>query len=336
MFKKRVLVPTAVLGSLSLVLAFRADAQSIWRPKRILCPLVWTPLSSFVDPRTSTGIEGAAGSLIHNKIYVSHGHRNGDSNFLSVYDIGTNTWTHGLPYTDPVIPRSEMAGGSAYGKHYAIGGRPGLSDVEEYDPLTNAWTTMTSMPTGRGGLGGASWANKIYAIGGRSGPTFGGGFIYNSNEVYDPAVGVGGTWSALAPIPVPVSDNYATVAYLGKVYVFGGAISPSIVVNNVQIYDIATDTWTSGTAMPTPRAAAIAGIIGGKIYVCGGFNGSVDLAVTERYDPIGNNWASAPNLNNASSEMAQGVTFDAEGIYSLGSGIFGVSLSNVERLRVAP
>src|SRR5258705_11269245 len=143
MFNKRAVLSMAILSGIWLCTATNAEAQIIFRirPIRVFCPLVWNPLNLFVDPRTSTGIEGAAGSVINNKIYVSHGFRGGDSSLLSVYDIGTNTWTHGLPYADPVIPRSEMGGGKAYGRHQPIGGGKDLPPWGEneppYEPLDN-------------------------------------------------------------------------------------------------------------------------------------------------------------------------------------------------------
>ncbi len=86
----------------------------------------WVMKSSFDDPRTGTGVEGAAANLINGKIYVSHGFRGSDSAFLSIYDVASDTWTHGGPTApDASVIRSEMAGATALGKHYAIGGRTG-------------------------------------------------------------------------------------------------------------------------------------------------------------------------------------------------------------------
>ena len=291
---------------------------------------VWERLADMQDPRSGPGVEGAAASLIGNKIYVSHGYRFFDSAYLSVYDIPSGTWAHG-GVTAPTarIPRSEMAGGLAFGKHYAIGGRTGPNaDVEEYDPVAQVWTTRASMSVARGGVGAASWGNKIYAVGGRNGGTYGGGTIFNLNEVYDPTLN---RWTTLAPMPVAVSDNYATVAYAGKVYVFGGTDGFSHRAD-VQIYNIATNSWSLGARMPTARGAAMAGVIGDKIAVFGGYNGS-NLRVTELYDPSANSWTAGPDMPFDVSEISQGVTFDSRGIYAIGSGIFGISSSIVLALR---
>jgi Kelch motif/FG-GAP-like repeat len=229
------------------------------------------------------------------------------------------------------IARSEMGGGTAFGKHYAIGGRTAKSANEEFDPTpaVPVWTTKEPMSIPRGGLGVASWDNKIYAIGGRTGATFGTGQILDTVEVYDPAGGGGmGTWTTLAPLPTAVSDNYATVAFDGKIYVCGGATGPLTPVDLLQVYTITgsdSGTWNSTPLpkMPTPRGAAMAGVIGGKIVVFGGYNGSTNLDVTEIYDPVAKAWSTGPRMIQPASEMAQGVTFNGASIWAIGTGIFG-------------
>jgi PKD repeat protein len=291
---------------------------------------VWQVLTSFNDPRTGSGIEGAAASLIGDKIYVSHGYRFFDSNYLSIYDIEANTWTHGgAAAPSATYGRSELAGGTALGRHYAIGGRTEPNaQVEEFNPSTGSWANKAPLPVARGGLGAASWNNKIYAVGGRSGGSYGLGTIFNRLDVYDPATN---QWTTRAPMPQPASDNYATVAFQGKVYVFGGTNGSSHLATT-QIYDIATNTWRLGQPMPTPRGAAMAGVIGGKIAVFGGYNGG-NLAVTELYDPVADTWTVGNEMPVAASEIAAGVTFDHRGIFSIGSGIFGISSGVVMVLR---
>jgi Kelch motif protein/HYDIN/CFA65/VesB family protein/centrosomal CEP192-like protein len=294
--------------------------------------LAWKSRAPLLDPRTGTGVEGAAASLIGGKVYVSHGYRGFDSAFLSVYDVATDSWTHGgATAPDALVARSEMAGGTALGKHYGIGGRTGPTAAnEQFDPATSLWTSKASMSVARGGLGAASWQDKIYAVGGRTGGTFGTGTILGLNEVYDPS---SDTWTTLAPLMVPVSDNYATVAFNGKIYVFGGTLGGNAVTSTVQIYDIASDTWTSGAAMPTARGAAMAGVISGRIAVFGGVDVNINtLAVTELYDPKSDSWEPGPDMASPANEIAQGVTSDGAQIFSIGTGIFGVAGQVVQAL----
>ncbi len=294
--------------------------------------LLWQFLAPLEDPRTNTGVEGASASLIGDKIYVSHGFRGGEVALLSIYDIPTDSWIHGGPTApDSPIIRSELAGGTALGKHYAIGGRGPNADVEEFDPTTTTWTLRDPLSVARGGLGAASWADRIYAIGGRDGFGFGFGTIFNLTEVYNP---ITDSWTTLAPMPTSVSDNYATIAHDGKVYVFGGATNASTVIDTVQIYNIVTDTWSLGVPMPTVRAAAMVGVINGKIAVFGGYSpSSGNQVVTELYDPTADTWSLGPDMLQPVSEMAQGVTYNGSGIYAIGTGIFGPSGSVVQILK---
>jgi Bacterial Ig-like domain (group 3)/Kelch motif len=307
----------------------------------------WSSVAQFNDPRTSTGIEGSAASLINGKIYVSHGYRNGDSNLLSIYDIATNTWTHGGPSApDAVSIRSELAGATDGSKHYAIGGRGAttLTDVEVFDPSTNTWSAKTPMPSARAGLAAVFVNGKIYAIGGRDQDTYGAGTLQNANEAYD--IGTD-TWATKASMPTPLSDIYATVAFNGKIYVFGGATGQSGVSNLVQIYDPVADSWTTGTPMPTARGAAMAAVIDGRIAVFGGVSDAVgscnvsactsaNLAVTEVYDPGTDAWSSGTALTTAASEMAAGVVSDGTKAFAIGSGIFGIAGSSVQELGYVP
>ena len=57
-----------------------------------------------------------------------------------------------------------------------------LSSVERYDPLTKAWSTMTSMSMCRGGVGVSVISGKIYAVGGHNGSSY-----LMSSECFDPA-----------------------------------------------------------------------------------------------------------------------------------------------------
>lgn len=241
-------------AALSAALTALAGAQPV------SATLVWEPLAPFVDPRTGgSGIEGAAASLIGSKIYVSHGFRAGDSLLLSIYDIPTDTWTHGgASAPDAAVVRSEGVGGLASAKHYSIAGRPGIAGpagpgdaIEEFTP-GGGWVTMTPMPTPRRGAGAASVGGKIYVVGGDSGIVPGGpATTGGALEVFDPSVGVGGTWTPLTPMPIPVTDAEAMIglgpaesgSVAGKIYVFGGRDALGTIISAVQIYDIAGDTW---------------------------------------------------------------------------------------------
>jgi N-acetylneuraminic acid mutarotase len=59
----------------------------------------------------------------------------------------------------------------------------------------------------------------------------------------------------------------------GKLYVIGGNIN-GVNVSTVEIYDPASNTWTTGTSEPTARYGAAAGVIDSKLYATGGYDAS--------------------------------------------------------------
>jgi PKD repeat protein len=274
---------------------------------------VWEMLGTFYDPRTSSGIQSAAASLIGDKLYVSHGYRYFESFHLSVYDVNQGTWAHGEPSAS--FARAGLAGATANGRHYAIGGSPPNSYVEEYDPISRVWSIKSPLPVARGGMGAAAWNNKIYVVGGRGGYYYGEGTTYNRLDVFDP---VTNQWTARAPMPQAASEIGSTVAYQGKIYVFGGALGSNNHLGTTQIYDVATNTWRLGTPMPTPRGAALAGVIGTKIAVIGGYNGT-QLTVTEMYDPASDTWSPGNEIPSPMAGMAMGATYDHRGIFVVGT-----------------
>jgi Kelch motif protein len=108
------------------------------------------------------------------------------------------------------------------------------------------------MPTPRAGLGGGRRRHSLCARREnrqRPGPRR----CAVHREAFDIDAGI---WTPVAPMLIPAMDT-AAVAKGGKIYVIGGAAGPDPVgplLNTVQIYDVAKNTWTMGAPMPTVRA----------------------------------------------------------------------------------
>jgi N-acetylneuraminic acid mutarotase len=137
----------------------------------------------------------------------------------------------------------------------------------------------------------------VYAFGGYHFPEAAGSTL-DTVYRYDPAAN---TWTTLAAMPHPAI--VASAVYYpptNKIYVFGGSTrtpDPIVDFDTTLIYDIASNTWSSGAAMPGPRSQMGSGYdsANGKIYLNGGYSdstqgiGSVE-ATTWSYDPVANSF----------------------------------------------
>jgi hypothetical protein len=95
------------------------------------------------------------------------------------------------------------------GKICAMGGLLRWSEWdinEEYDLVTDTWTTRARMPTARGGLGAATVNGRIYAVGGGTLTA-----TLSTVEEYDPATD---TWRARHPYPDAIAWGLGFIALI--------------------------------------------------------------------------------------------------------------------------
>jgi uncharacterized repeat protein (TIGR01451 family) len=101
-------------------------------------------------------------------------------------------------------------------------------------------------------------------------------------------------WGDLSSLnPLHATRFHGAVYYGGKIYKIGGDNGSAQAW--VDIYDIATDTWSSGADMPGPRRYIDCAEIGGKIYCGGGYttSGQTTLYI---YDIAANTWSTGASL----------------------------------------
>ena len=170
------------------------------------------------------------------------------------------------------------------------------------------WTFIADMPVDLYGAACASDGASIYCAGGYS---FSFPGLVPQLIRYDPGTN---TWTPLAPIPVP--SSMASAVYYpptNKIYVFGGSDPDAQTVNNLnQIYDIASNTWSTGTPLPDLRAFMAFGYSpdNGKIYLVGGYNTAfVDSGQpdTWEYDPIADTYTNKTDFPELAGGYASGI-----------------------------
>lgn len=204
-----------------------------------------------------------------------------DLSVVEEYDPLTDTWA-----TKSSMPTARHRIGATFarnGRIYVMGGEiflhPGVTVtnvVEEFDPVTDSWTTRSSMPTSRNSLGVATATNgKVYAIGGHNGN------FLSIVEEYDPNTD---TWAIKSNMPTPRNAFGITVGGNGKIYVIGGYNNGPL--SMVEEYDPLIDEWKTHSDMLTDRTLFGAVLSNnGKIYAIGGAGNSGSLTTVEVYTP---------------------------------------------------
>ncbi|HEY3498868.1 MAG TPA: kelch repeat-containing protein [Polyangiaceae bacterium] len=132
----------------------------------------------------------------------------------------------------------------------------------------DTWSMATELPNPRNHGGGAAAGGIFYAIGGRHGWDELAGNVANV-EAFDPALG---TWTFLAPLPVPRSEIGASTSTLsdGRILVVGGSMNGITPSDDVYTYQPSEDRWSSLPKLPEKRKGAVAFQVGDRIVVATG------------------------------------------------------------------
>lgn len=218
---------------------------------------------------------------------------------LSLVLAQGGTWERGTPMSEG---RQEVGVALLNGKIYVAGGflsnRDTSNKLEAFDPTSNTWQTLASMPIPVNHPATVAYGGKIWVLGGFRGP-----LLQNPTEIvqiYDP---VTDGWIRGPSLPTPRGGLIAVVLD-GKIYAIGGAHHGGS-VGEFTVLDPATNRWQSLPPMPTPRDHLGADVIGGKIYAVGGRDGrSFTLAALEVYDPATRRWQSLPPMPTGRSGHA--------------------------------
>ena len=160
----------------------------------------------------------------------------------------------------------------------------------------NTYTALASVAAanGRNGAKAASDGSQfIYIIGGINSAAT----EQSTNIRYDT---VGNTYATEATAPV-ATDQSGVAYFNGKIYYMGGYTNTghTTSTNAVSIYNIGTNTWSSGATMPLgvayPEVTYMN--VGGTdyIYLAGGLTGpGVAQSTVYRYNISGNSWSTLP------------------------------------------
>lgn len=229
----------------------------------------------------------------------------GDSNRKSV-----SAWVFKKPTT---YFRDNMAAVGYNGKIYVFGGW-NANREEVYDPATDSWTAIATMPTQRAKLAAAELNGKIYCVGGYHN-TGSGWTDVATVEVYDPETN---TWQRKNDLPA-VRAWMGLVNMTGCLYMVGGYSYGYS--NALYRYNAVQDSWIQLASMNTRRIMHATVALNNKIYVFGGHDGYGVLRSGEVYDPVANIWL--PIADMPFPLLGASAVTDGQYIYLIGGSSTG-------------
>jgi len=170
-----------VIGGATTMEGSKQPFFTAFGPARVLgTNQVYDPATNTWESRNSMSVprNHAFSGVVNGKIYVIGG-RTGHGFILSAtntdvveeYDPASDMWS--LPKERMPTARSGGASGSDGRRIYVAGGEVTTTElvaafraVEAYDPVTNSWTTLPSMPMPRHGAAGAVIGNRFHLVSG--------------------------------------------------------------------------------------------------------------------------------------------------------------------------
>jgi N-acetylneuraminic acid mutarotase/YHS domain-containing protein len=183
------------------------------------------------------------------------------------------------------------------GKIYRVGGmqpknKPGdnqdlisIVDVARYNPATNSWEPLPSLPEPRSSHDVAFIGSKAYVVGGWNMKGVGSKNTWPKEMLVMDVADANPSWKPLAQ---PFQRRaFMVTAFNGKLYALGGLSMEGDTELEVQVYDPLTDTWALGPEIPGGGSngfSCSACVLEGKLYM------NVGDGSTYKLDDAGKKW----------------------------------------------
>jgi N-acetylneuraminic acid mutarotase len=198
----------------------------------------------------------------------------GDSSTTSTPTTSVPAPPSGWAPMEPLsAPITDAAGAAHGGLLYLAGGKRSptnrVDDFFAYDPDSDTWETLDDLPgAGREDAALVAAGEYLYVFGGASNDPFTGDISIAAR--YSPDAGV---WNDDDVRDMgTVRSGMAAVLYNGDIWLIGGFAGAGDSLDTVLIYDIATDAYSFGPVLPSPRDHAGAVVVNGELLVFGGRN----------------------------------------------------------------
>ena len=138
------------------------------------------------------------------------------------------------------------------------------------------------------------------------------------------------SWGSGKSIPTPVNYPAGTAAIGSKIYVVGGGTASGNIATN-QVYNAASNTWTTAAPLPASTAGGSAAVVKGILYIFGGYSGTTSGTAVNAvwaYNPATNTWApksAMPTARGSTTAVVSGTK-----VYVIGGNGSTTRLNTVE------
>ena len=237
-----------------------------------------------------------------------------DTSYIEKRIVTGAYWASKAAMTAPGLYDHAVVDGGD-GGIYALGGNGiGTALNFRYDIATNTWAARANIPGDMRIIDAGQIGGVIYIPGGYDGAAFA-----TTHRAYNTATD---TWVTGAAAPRPVA-GYGVAVCGNKLYRVGGtelATWPNG-STGAEVYDPATNAWTTLAPMTTGRTWPIVGCIANKLYVAGGLDaGGNDTNKAEVYDIAANTWSDAAMADLPATWWGAGF-FVGDGLLYVAGGI---------------
>jgi N-acetylneuraminic acid mutarotase len=223
-------------------------------------------------------------AAVNGKIYVLSG-LSGQNIPTFEYDPSTDSWSEKAP-----IPHGCFwsSGVSVNGKIYVMGGGQPTTKKNYnfvYDPATDSWSAAALLLTPRMYHSATVCNGKIYILGGQNGD---GTTEWYFDEYYPDH----NTWMRKSQLLNNGAWYCGAASLDNKVYrIAGGGSSNTLIKDNVDRYDIISDSWTELNSFPIRLHAPATFEFKDKIYVIGGYSNNTYIDSICVYDEFSDTWS---------------------------------------------
>jgi N-acetylneuraminic acid mutarotase len=224
------------------------------------------------------------------------------------------------------------------GKVYRVGGMQpqnkagepedtrSLADVARFDPATGKWESLPSLPTPRSSHDIVVVGDRLIVVGGWTMKGTAGKPVWpETMEVMDLAAPA----PAWRSVPQPFKRRaLVAAADSSKVYVIGGFDDRAKIVRGMSIYDVATESWSEGPALPGGPMngfGAAAATVGGRLFV------SIDDGGLYRLNDTATAWDKA---GQATPRIVHRLAGDEKRIFVIGGALKDANSDLIEAIDV--